>query len=266
VTSLAILIRDALPKSWQVPIKFWVNAAQQKLEPELGLLPYLVNRGDLALDIGANRGIYTYRLRRLDAVVLAFEPNPSCASLLRDWGKQDPAITVHNVALSNQTGEGILQIPIDSAGVEHDSSASLVTHQFHTSRSIPVSLRKLDSYMLTHISLIKIDVEGAEEDVLNGSTLTLESSKPALLIEIEQRHANRSILSTFDMLKSMGYVGFFIDKHLLRSVLEFDLSRDQCIKHLGVKRARYINNFLFLHQHRLDAGNYEHLFNRWGCR
>lgn len=261
-----MLIRDALPKSWQIPIKFWVNAAQQRLEPELELLPYLVQRGDPTLDIGANRGIYTYKLRRLGAVVLAFEPNPACASLLSAWGRHDPAITVHNVALSNQNGQGELQIPIDSAGAEHDSSASLVPHQFESSRSIPVQLRTADSYSLSNITLMKIDVEGAEADVLDGSAQLLDSSKPALLIEIEQRHAQRPFSSVFELLDSKGYHCFFLDNKLLRPIDEFDLERDQSLEHFGIKGKRYINNFLFLHHSRIVTGRYERLFQRWGGR
>ena len=264
MSTLSLLFRDALPKSWQIPIKFWVNAAQQRLEPELALLPYLVHRGDLTLDIGANRGTYTYKLRRLGAQVFAFEPNPACASLLSAWGKHKPEVCIHNVALTNQPGEGQLKIPIDSDGVEHDASASLVLHQFTRTRSISVSLRTLDSFSLSNISLIKIDVEGAEAAVLDGSKLTLESSMPALLIEIEHRHAKCTFLSPFDLLKEKGYHCFFLYNKLLRPVREFVLARDQCIEHLGLQRARYINNFLFLHQARLDAGNYERLFKRWG--
>jgi len=260
---LVTLFRDSLPKSWQIPIKFWINAIQQKLEPELSLLPYLVHSRDFVLDIGANRGIYTYKLSRLGALVLAFEPNPVCASLLRAWGKHNRAIIVHNVALSNQTGHAELQIPIDSTGAEHDASASLVPHQFLRSRSIPVQLRTLDSYGLSNISLMKIDVEGAEADVLDGAVHTLENCKPALLIEIEKRHAQRAFFSIFELLKEKGYCCFFFDKRILQPISEFVLDRDQCLENLGVKGGRYINNFLFLHQSRLDTGSYERLFRRW---
>ena len=260
------MIRHILPESWQIPVKFWVNLIQHRLEPELALLPYLLHKGELTLDIGANRGIYTYKLRRLGVAVHAFEPNPSCASLLCAWGKNDTELTVHNIALSDCLGQAELQIPIDSAGIEHDASASLIPHQFPTSRAIAVTLRTLDSYEFAKISLIKIDVEGAELDVLIGSKSTLERDKPVLLIEIERRHSNRSFASVFEMLKDKGYHCFFFDNNVLYPFDRFDLERHQCLENFGSNRGRYVNNFLFLDRSRLDAGSYDRLFKRWSIR
>ena len=58
-----------------------------------------------------------------------------------------------------------------------------------TVETIRVPLRTLDSYNLSNIGFIKIDVEGHELDVLRGAEVTLRRDQPNLLIEIENRHA-----------------------------------------------------------------------------
>lgn len=256
-------LRRLLPKSWQIPAKYWLNHFQGSLEPELMLLPELLSRGDYALDIGSNRGVYAYAMRRIGVEVDAFEPNPDCSQILISWSHKDRGLRVHTVALSDYSGQASLYIPIDSNGVEHDASASLQQINFSTSRQVSITLKTLDSYNLAGVSFVKIDVEGAEKAVLRGGLKTLNSCKPALLIEIEQRHNSEDIHGLFDWINDKGYRGFFFDGQRLRSIANFDVAHDQSTSNLSIAGQRYINNFLFLHQSLIDAGRYEQLFCRW---
>ena len=70
----------------------------------------------------------------------------------------------------------------------------------------------------------KIDVEGHEYSVIEGAEATLLASKPALLLEIEQRHIGRPINEVFDKILSMGYHGFFIGLYGLTSLVNFSIS------------------------------------------
>jgi hypothetical protein len=85
------ILRHALPGPLRVPVKFWSLRVRGLLEAEIALLPFLVHGSDLALDIGANDGIYAYALRRLNCVVAAFEPNPEIAASLAAWGSLYPS-------------------------------------------------------------------------------------------------------------------------------------------------------------------------------
>ena len=195
--NLKTLVRDLLPKRYQVPAKYWYGRVRGGLEEEMKFLPLLVHQGDRVIDIGGNRGVYAYQFWRLGARVEVFEPNPICFSVLESWAVGKLAVHLHSVALSSRAGSANLHIPIDGFGVEHDASASIEQTGFPQARDQLVSLRTFDSYRFESVGFIKIDVEGHEYAVLDGASATITSSKPALLVEIEQRHSGRPISEVF---------------------------------------------------------------------
>jgi FkbM family methyltransferase len=248
---MKVAAREAVPRSIQVPLKYWLDKARGRLEPEMALLPALVNAGERVIDVGGNRGSYAYALHRLGARVEVFEPNPSCLYVLRAWaaGKD---VGIHGVGLSDQDGVTSLHVPVDVRGVEHDASASMEPHDFDASRVHRVALRRLDDYAFDGVSFIKIDVEGHESRVLAGAAGTLRRLRPLLLVEIEQRHLKCPIREVFDQIRAFGYEGHFLDGATLSPLSSFDPARDQDPSCLGVRGARYVNNFLFLDDtHRL---------------
>jgi len=256
-------ILATLPAFLQIPLRYWLSFLIRRLEPELSLLRDLLISGDLALDIGANHGIYSYKLRRLGCRVHAFEPNSACSDLLIRWGLSDPNLFVHSTALGDFNGSVELQIPIDSHGLEHDSSSSIRPHSFERSRSLKVPIKTLDSFSLSNISFIKIDVEGAEYGVIKGALFTLKKSWPALLVEIELRHSAESFSDTFNLLHHLGYQCFFFFDHSLLPFSQFDLSIHQCVENIGITSRNYINNFLFLHSSRFHTNTYAKFLHRW---
>ena len=261
ISGLKTQVRDLLPKSYQVPAKYWYGWLRGALEPEMKLLEALAGRQDRVIDVGGNRGIYAYHLWRLGASVEVFEPNPVCFRVLSAWAVDKPTVHLHSVALSSASGSANLHIPIDEAGVEHDASASIEnTGEVH-SRDEWVPLQTLDSYGFEEVTLIKIDVEGHEQSVIRGAAATLASSRPALLVEIEQRHNAMPIAEVFDQILAYGYQGFFMTGGRLTPLAEFDVARHQSMKVFDQGSGGYINNFLFLHGSRLAAGEYASLVN-----
>ncbi len=249
---LKAILRDSLPLSTQVPIKYWMNRCAGALEAEMSLLPYLFGRGERVVDVGGNRGVYAYRMWRLGATVEVFEPNPACSRVLEAWARRRPGVTIHPVGLSDHEGATVLRVPVDAAGVEHDASASMEPHPFALVRERKVRLRRLDGFGWGDVRFVKIDVEGHEFDVLRGAAAMLAGPKPALLVEIEQRHLQRPISGVFRFLCDAGYKGWFLDGRVLRCIDAFDPTHDQDEAALGDKRRRYINNFLFLAPERMN--------------
>lgn len=265
---LKILIRDNLPKKYQVPVKYWMNARAGLLEEEMKFLSTVVKPNELAIDIGGNRGVYTYRLWQLGAYVEVFEPNKNCASVLEAWSiGRKPSVNVHRVALSDAPGTANLHIPVDVDGIEHDSSASLEHDDISGERDQLVNLSTLDSFAFENVNFIKIDVEGHEFSVISGAKQILDSSKPALLVEIEQRHCNRPIGEVFDKIKDHGYRGYYLDRFgTLISLDNFSLNRDQDSNNFGNSSRRYINNFLFLHEARMSEHEYDSLLREFSYK
>jgi hypothetical protein len=99
------------------------------------------------------------------------------------------------------------------------------------------------------VGFIKIDVEGHEEGVLNGARKTLERERPALLIEIEDRH-NPGGLGRICALLT-GYEGYFFAQGRRRPLSDFDPEIHQRPEDLDSayearRQSPYVNNFLFL--------------------
>ena len=258
-TGMKAILRDALPKSAQVPLKFWLDRARGYLEPEMILLPFLVKAGCRVVDVGGNRGVYAYRLWRMGAVVEVFEPNPVCLSVLEVWADGRERVRLHACGLSDEPGAAELHIPIDATGVEHDASGSLERHDFGAERVQSIAMATLDGFQLRDVTFIKIDVEGHEGRVIDGASATLAESRPALLVEIEQRHCALPIGEVFNRILAHGYVGYFLVHGRLQTIESFELGRHQDPRELGKKSGSYINNFLFLSGSRLAAGEYASL-------
>lgn len=253
-------IRDMLPKSYQVPAKYYYGWLRNELEEEMKLLALIIRNDDRVIDVGGNRGIYAYQLWRLGAKVEVFEPNPECIAVLAAWAASKPDVNIHSVALSSRAGSASLHIPVDEFGVEHNASASIENAGFEHSRDQSVSLQTLDSYRFEDVSFIKIDVEGHEYSVIEGAVSLLASSRPALLVEIEQRHNGRPISEVFEKILGFGYQGFFMLERALTGLENFDATRHQSIENFSGSKGYYINNFLFLHRGRLTVGEYGALF------
>jgi FkbM family methyltransferase len=221
-------------------------------EPEIHLLSNFVTPGTAVVDIGAHSGAYSAVLARLvgrRGRVICIEPLPDLAKRLRRGGKQlRLPLHVEQCALAAENGESDLHIPVVGDRVQR-GFASLHPHGAERYIDIRVPLRRLDDVVadeLRQITFIKIDVEGAELDVLRGAMTTLRRYRPALLIEIEQRHSTGPITDTFSFVESLGYGGTFLDQEgNLRSVSEFIPNIHQR-RDVNVWSSKYVNNFIFV--------------------
>jgi hypothetical protein len=109
-----------------------------------------------------------------------------------------------------------------------------------------VTVAALDSLDFSGVAMMKIDVEGAEVDVIAGAIQTIHRHRPLLLVEIEQRHHQKPVSEVFEQLAALDYDGYFLDsKRRIRPIIEFNLERDQIATFLTPAAGPYINNFLF---------------------
>lgn len=196
-------VANLLPKRWRLPLRYRVQRAIGGLEPEFLLLPQLVARDTVALDIGANMGVYSYALSRLANYVHAFEPQAACCEVIASWAAGRP-VTVHNVGVGSASGELVLHVPIiDGRGVGTRASFTSIEGP-RTDITVPIIT--IDGLGLERVGFIKIDVEGFEHDVLTGAANTLRRDRPALLIELDRgRHTRQSFQRTLDFLDGLGY-------------------------------------------------------------
>jgi FkbM family methyltransferase len=191
---------------------------------ERKLVSKVLRKGDFFVDIGANIGLYTVLAAKLVGAkgkVLAIEPSPTTSIIL---GKQLEINRLSNVTIIQagvSSEAGFLDLWDCTAGGDAFSSFGKPIHEHdYVQRSVPVdSLDKLLEKYSPGIKpkLMKIDVEGWESNVLQGSQKILSSSDaPDLLIEFCEkalRGSGSSCIQLYDSLRSLGYKLSIVDHY-----------------------------------------------------
>jgi FkbM family methyltransferase len=140
------------------------------------VLAQIVRPGMICYDCGANAGYFTLLMSVLtgpSGKVLAFEPDPSNVRHLDEHlrvNRIENAV-VYPIALSNS--DGITRFE-GNGSMGHISAEG----------ELSVKCRRLDSLQLPPPDVMKIDVEGAEADLLDGADELLRSYRPTLLISM----------------------------------------------------------------------------------
>lgn len=221
--------------------RYLVNKNLRKGEPELRILPEIVPRNRIAVDAGANKGVYTHVLADLASHVHAFEPNPKA---FRWLNRALPSnTTAHALALSDHDGEAVLYVPQRGGGYSNQLGSLNAEKAKAPHGAVAIEARTLDSCAFTNVGFIKIDVEGYETEVLAGARRTISQSRPVLLIELEERHMGRPIENSIEDVRALGYTAHFVLEDTLTSIDVFNPER----QHRSPDRwADYIYNFIFL--------------------
>jgi FkbM family methyltransferase len=190
-----------------------ITAASRDME----ILAACLSPGDTFLDIGANHGSYAVRLAsRVGATgqVLAFEPQPRLAALVRmSFAANHFA---HGVVIGDACGDVERDLSF-YVPASHSGTGSLYRDflggQSYT--TLAVRQRPLDhvmaAYPVTGRVAIKLDVEGAEVNVLRGGREFLRAHRPTLLLEVntDSLHAaGETPASLVAALLDAGYVAY----------------------------------------------------------
>jgi FkbM family methyltransferase len=224
-------------------------------EVELHLLEFLCRRDQDAIDVGANDGCYVHYLRRHARQVIAFEPMPSLARMLRRKFRR--GVVVESMALSDTAGTVSLRMPVVDGvvvtGCSTVSSAASATYPAH--RAIEVPMDRLDSVYGGEVGFIKIDVEGHEQAVLDGAIETIRRCRPRMLVEVDERLAPGGLARAKAYFRDLGYLGYSVEAGRLEPIERFSTERLQNPANLPDLTAplqqrkrfgRYIYNFIFL--------------------
>ena len=165
--------------------------------------------GDTVIDIGAHIGRYTITSSKQvgsTGKVVAIEADPDNFQLLK-----------RNIALNNLTNVLPLNYAVFSTRTimklyEQSASAkynSIMLTRARTMNYVEVNADTLDSILeqntINQVNWIKIDVEGAEFEVLKGSTKTLSSNDISLLVEIHNIDDPSHYDNILDLLKYYNY-------------------------------------------------------------
>ncbi|MFT0796732.1 FkbM family methyltransferase, partial [Synechococcus sp. H70.1] len=181
-------------------------------EEEVDFCRHFLKAGMNVIDVGANVGVYTFlAARRVGPAgsVIAVEPTPSCIQHLQ---KTISANSLDNIVslVESAAGdhEGTVQFQEERATVFNSISASGPVSEQRSRDEKVVSLTTLDSIWRSQgksqVDLIKIDAEGAEEQVISGALELVAATQPIVIFEnISGSKVTGS--ATAKILESLGY-------------------------------------------------------------
>jgi FkbM family methyltransferase len=175
-------------------------------EGEAELFRQFLKPGMIVLDVGANIGVHTVTFARLvkpDGAVIAFEPQRVvhqmlCGNIALNALDNVAAL---RMALGKQVGE-ILVPPMDYSKVNNFGGVELIS----SGRGEAVPLNTLDAFNTPNCHFIKIDVEGMEQDVIEGGLGLLARCKPILYVENDRREKSESLIGC---LRKAGYLTYW---------------------------------------------------------
>jgi FkbM family methyltransferase len=174
------------------------------------LMSTIIKDDDIIIDVGANIGYYALLESKLapNGFVYAIEPVRDNFDYLKTNVDVNRCTNVElfNCALSDKRGTGVIFIP------ERRNCASLVEPSHDgTIRKESVQLETLDSFVKGHVercpTLVRMDVEGCEYQVIKGALRVLKKSAP-LKIVAELHPSLMSERAYDDMLSTLEAQGF----------------------------------------------------------
>ena len=168
---------------------------EQARQRSIALTP---NKG-IAVDIGANVGLWSRDLAQYFAQVIAFEPVADFRACLR-LNVPGANLEIRECALGREDSMIDMNITLENTGHSHVNPATM-------------GLGTIPMYRLDHLNLpkfdyCKIDCEGYEYEILLGAEQTIRASCPIMVVE-QKLHKDTGITKNtqydaVDLLKSWG--------------------------------------------------------------
>lgn len=223
------------------PFRFWLRAMKcrhRDHREETSALVAALRPGDVAIDVGANKGAFLWSLaRRVGGAgrLIAIEPQPALAATLRDvagvlgWRQ----VEIHEMAASDRTGRLPLHVP--RAGTSPGATLVAGDHVPGDWITVDVPVAPLDELLQgerRRVGAMKIDVEGYEPEVLRGAERTIAAHRPAIVFECEERHLERSsaagsVREVIGWLEQRGYRVSLVERGRLVPAERYDPSVHQ---------------------------------------
>ena len=198
-----------------------------------------LKENDVFYDIGANYGFYTYLALEFCQEVHSFEPLADVFEKLRYNLKEKKDSFLNNFAFSNKSGETFLYLSISSdVSTINKDTIGITPYKYRD--KINVKTFTLDKYLESHSrpTIIKIDVEGAENMVIDGGKEFFKNNSPIIAMEVWTGGNGRKIsMRSVEMLRRLGFQSHYINFDGGIEKIDGDLS--EVVRSCG-------DNFIFL--------------------
>lgn len=148
-----------------------------------------------AIDIGGHVGLYSHALCDTFTDVIAFEPSKINAACFR---KNVPQAKLY----TNGLGDAEKFVELNLA--DDNSGNNSIVESFNEGTDT-IEIKTLDSFEFSGVDLIKIDVQGYEEQVIRGAKSTLEKNNPILIVELITHKDSPPNEAALKLLKEYKY-------------------------------------------------------------
>jgi FkbM family methyltransferase len=199
---------------------------------EIFMLPYFkkyYRHNSNVIDIGGNVGTHTLLLSEIISPkfkIYVFEP--VYADIIKmnvDENHLQDRVVIYGVGVGDKNET--IQVPIYPRNcLRNFGRLSLIDHNTKISSYLspktlekcqtkiePINVVTLDSKKLTNISILKIDVEGMELQVLEGAIETIQKEKPVIFMEVWKRNKKKTFSTPIfkKLLQELHYKPIFIE-------------------------------------------------------
>jgi FkbM family methyltransferase len=207
-----ILLENAVGKFYvpeiaKDPIFKVLSAGDVYQKPIVDEFASLVRAGSVAIDMGANFGQMSVALAKLGAKVYAFEADEFLASVAQQ-NLELNGITNSVVINSAIWDVSDVLLPFPEANFDKfDSLGSFGIDLSSTSGRMVKSIA-LDDLGLEDVSLIKVDVQGADLRAMWGSVDTIKRCRPAIIFEYERLFDADFNVTSRDYQEFIDHIGY----------------------------------------------------------
>ncbi|MCF3648452.1 FkbM family methyltransferase [Synoicihabitans lomoniglobus] len=200
---------------------FKVEVRRAQARPLKVLQGLLENQSrPIILDIGAHHGgsVRDYRQHFPDATIHAFEPSPEIYNILKKSTASDPSVSAHQLALSDQVGQLDFHLNRDSFTNSllqiDDLAGDAWGDDVYRAKSVKsVDVSTLDTLcsqgVFDRITILKIDVQGAELKVLRGGKGLFENGKVGMvyceIVLVPTYQGQGDYIEILDFMNGHGY-------------------------------------------------------------
>lgn len=162
----------------------------------------------MAVDVGAHVGIFSRAFAERFETVWSFEPVAETRECLRLNVPSN--VVVQPYALGAAPGTRRISRTVANSGGSFLCDDPELVVPSKAVNQVDISMVTLDSFDLPHLDLIKIDVQGAEPDVVLGAQATLRRCRPVVLMEVKPvggwEGDASGVLKAVGVLEALGYV------------------------------------------------------------
>lgn len=190
--------------------------------PTIRFLRSVLKPGSVCLDVGAQMGYLTLAMAtsaNKQTIVHSFEPEEQNAQRFRENIALNGLtnVTLHQSAVSTVDGPLKLYLSNDRNAGTH---STVYIESNVSTEYVEIPSVRLDTFSeqnrLPSIDLIKIDVEGAEIDVINGALESLAHHKPIVIMELSdhlQQARGQTCAEFKQFMARYGYTPYFINEN-----------------------------------------------------